>query len=374
MIQPHIIGNRYRIDKVLGQGGMGQVYYGYDLQNQELVAIKALKSHIVERDPRILERFRREGEALKELNHPNIVKMLAAVEEHGQHYLVMEYVEGGSLYDLLKSGGKLPIERVLYISLGLSDALIRAHGLQIIHRDIKPANVLLAKDGTPRLTDFGAARLEKLDDLTQEGGIVGTASYLSPEVCQGEKPDARADIWAFGVMLFEMLSGRRPFDRSDKLATVLAIVREPLPDLVALLPDAPPQMVELIYKMLEKDPDRRIASMRLVGAELESIIKHADSGVRQALNLIYRMLENDAEKPIAGMRLVGSTLSSTSTQPAATQRTQSLKVGSFEKATPESAASTLPAPARRASSIKPLLLGGMALAVIVVVVVALLLL
>ena len=123
------------MERLIGQGGIGQVYSGLDLQTNEPIAIKALKSQIVEQDPRLLERFRREGEALKELDHPNIVKMLAAIEEDGRHYLVMEYVSGGSLYDVLKAEGKLPIERVLYIALDLCDALTRAHRLKIIHRD-----------------------------------------------------------------------------------------------------------------------------------------------------------------------------------------------------------------------------------------------
>jgi serine/threonine-protein kinase len=342
MNEPEIIAGRYRIERVIGQGGIGQVFYGTDLHTQEPVAIKALKPHVIQENPNLLERFRREGEALKELDHPNIVKMLAAFEENGRHYIVMEYVDGGSLYDLLKQQGKLPIERVLYIALDLCDALTRAHRLKIIHRDIKPANILLTADGTPRLTDFGAARHGKLEQLTREGGVIGTVSYLSPEACKGEPIDARTDIWSFGILLFEMLTGQRPFDRPETLATVLSIVKEPLPDLVALWPEAPSKLVSLIYRMLEKDAEQRIASMRIVGAELEAIIEHADSGVRQALDLIYRMLERDQQTP-AGMRLVGAKLGSTvertaaeSPQPRA--RPQPLAVDRFEKSEPSRAA------------------------------------
>ena len=206
MNEPTIIAGRYRVERLIGQGGIGQVFYGTDLQTSGPVAVKALRPNVVEKNPNLLERFRREGLALKELNHPNIVKMLAAIEEDDEHYIVMEYVSGGSLYDMLKQQGKLPIERVLYIALDLCDALTRAHRLKIIHRDIKPANVLLAPDGTPRLTDFGAARQEKLDHLTKEGGVIGTVSYLSPEACKGEPVDARTDIWSFGIMLYEMLT------------------------------------------------------------------------------------------------------------------------------------------------------------------------
>ncbi|MBN2305771.1 MAG: serine/threonine protein kinase [Anaerolineae bacterium] len=365
-----IIGGRYQVNRLLGKGGMGEVYYGVDLQDNTPVAIKALKPDVVERDPSILERFRREGQALKELDHPNIVKMLAMVQDGDQHYLVMEYVAGGSLYDLLKRTGRLPIEQVLPIALDLSDALTRAHRLEIIHRDIKPANVLLAEDGTPRLTDFGAAHIQKLDAITREGGIIGTVSYLSPEACRGEKLDPRADIWAFGVMLFEMLTGRRPFDRREKMATAIAIIKEPLPDLVALWPDAPPQIVDLIYRMLEKDRERRIGSMRQVGAELEAIIQRTGSGVKEAIDLFYRMLEEDRDKPIGGMKLVGARLASTGTPPAESRQSLPTRQANIQPAPPASPANTA---SPSASTRNLILLSGIITAVLVIVVIVLLL-
>jgi serine/threonine protein kinase len=310
------------------------------------VAIKALRPHVVEDDPKLIERFKREGEALKELNHPSIVKILATVEENDQHFIVMEYVPGGSLYDLLKREGKLSLERVLYIALDLSDALIRTHRLKITHRDIKPANVLLAEDGTPRLTDFGTARIDKLENITQRGGIVGTVSYLSPEACRGKSVDARTDIWSFGVMLYEMLSGQRPFDKPETLATVIAITKEPLPDLVSSLPGVPPTLISLIYKMLEKDPAQRIPSMRRVGAELESIIAQADTGTRQALDLIYRMLERDdnqADPLVSPRQLISASLQSaaepdtagsTSAQTPQPQARRALRGDGFERQSP----------------------------------------
>lgn len=334
---PRVIGGRFELEQLIGQGGIGQVYYGHDLQTQEPVAIKALKPHVIESDPKLLERFRREGEALKELDHPNIVKMLTALEDNGEQFIVMEYVSGGSLYDVLKQHGRLPIERVLYIALDLCDALTRAHRLKIIHRDIKPANVLLAPDGTPRLTDFGAARIEKLTNLTKQGSVIGTVSYLSPEACQGNPVDARTDIWSFGILLYEMLNGSRPFDRRETMATVLAIVKEPLPDLMEQMPDAPTKLVSLIYRMLEKDPAQRIPSMRQVGAELESTIEHADSGIKQALDLIYRMLEKERGQSPVSMRVVGELLGSTIPRedgpaiPSSLSNTAGLSVSRFEK-------------------------------------------
>lgn len=254
---------------LLGQGGMGQVYRGREVQTGAPVAIKLLKTEVVE--PEMIERFNREGEILRRLNHPNIVKLLATAEEAGRHYLVMEYVGGGSLQELLEQQGPLPVARVLDFALDLADALTRAHRLEIIHRDLKPANVLLAEDGSPRLTDFGIARALNSPSLTQTGLVLGTINYLSPEGCNGQKLDTRSDIWAFGVLLYELLTGQQPFRGETWVATMMAIMSQPTPDLNQQRPDVPEALARLIYRMLEKDPQHRLPSVRLVGAELEAI-------------------------------------------------------------------------------------------------------
>jgi serine/threonine protein kinase len=264
-----IIAQRYHILEELGQGGMGTVYRGLDMQTKETVAIKQLKPELT--TPELIERFTREGTALRELNHPNIVKMLDSVEENGNHYLIIEYLVGGDLNNLLKAG-QLPIEKVLQLAIDICDALTRAHRLDIIHRDLKPANVLLAEDGTPRLTDFGIARIGKQERVTATDAIIGTVDYLAPEALDGSDIDARADIWAFGVMLFEMLTGNRPFSGESVTHTFYAIVTQPVPDLEALRPDAPVALIDLIYRMLEKSRDARIRSVRQVGLELEDIL------------------------------------------------------------------------------------------------------
>jgi predicted ATPase len=273
---------------LLGRGSMGEVYRATDTHTGETVAVKALDPRVVARDPGILERFAREGEALRQLDHPNIVRMVAAVEDEEAttgvvaHYLVMEYVAGGSLQDLLDTTRpdrsrrpvrSLPTPRVLEIALELADALTRAHYLGIIHRDLKPANVLLAEDGTSRLTDFGIAYMADTPRLTQTGILMGTVDYLSPEACEGEPIDERGDIWSFGVMLYEMLSGERPFGGQSLSATLTAILTQPVPDLASRCLNAPDALVDLVYRMLERDRQQRIPSVRLVGAELEAILK-----------------------------------------------------------------------------------------------------
>ena len=269
------IGLRYEIEKLIGSGGVGRVYLGRDRQTGEPVAIKELMSDWVARAPDSVERFRREGEALRKLNHPNIVKVLATLEEGDQHYLVMEYVGGGSLADLLKRQPQLPIEQVISIGLELSDALSRAHHLEIIHRDIKPGNILLAEDGTPRLTDFGLAHLGSYPALTTAGQLLGTFQYLSPEACANQPLDARADIWSFGVVLFEMLTGQLPFDGDSPIEIIHAIQNQPVPEVTWYRKDAPAPLADLIRRMLMRDRPVRLASARLVGAELEALQRGA---------------------------------------------------------------------------------------------------
>ncbi len=201
-----VILGRYELGPPIGEGGMGEVFRGLDRQTDQPVAIKRLKSGRLSNDPTLVERFEREGDALRALDHPNIVKVLASAEEAGSHYIVMEYVAGGSLADLLSKEGRLPIARTVDIALELADALTRSHHLKIVHRDIKPGNVLLAEDGTPRLTDFGVARIGE-STFTGTGSVIGTIGYISPEAFQGRGSDTRGDIWAFGVLLYEMVSG-----------------------------------------------------------------------------------------------------------------------------------------------------------------------
>jgi predicted ATPase len=267
------IGNHYTLQDELGSGGMGTVYRGVDARNQQTVAIKQLKADVAQ--PENIERFQREGEALRDLNHPNIVKMLDMLEHEGQHYLVMEYVAGGDLSQLLKQG-QIPLEEILKLSIDLADALTRAHKLSIIHRDLKPANVLIGDDGVLRLTDFGVAHVGSKDRVTDTDAIIGTLDYLPPEAFDGKPFEARGDIWAFGVMLFEMLAGERPFKGQTLMEIIQAIASHEIPDLEVLRPDTPIALVDLIYRMLERDPQMRIPSVRIVGAELESMIEGRD--------------------------------------------------------------------------------------------------
>jgi predicted ATPase len=266
-----IIADRYTLDRQIGAGGMGTVYLCTDIQTEDRVALKRLHRNRIEIQPELAERFVREADALRTLNHPNIVKAFEHFEFDGDHYIVMEYVEGQDLSDLIVNRGKLPLNRTVDIALGVADALTRAHYLRIIHRDLKPANVLLDAEGKPRLTDFGVAIWETKARMTAVGLQVGTPAYMAPEVVNGESADPRADIWALGVMLYEMLSGRHPFFDGSINHLMVNILTRPAPDIQSVRPDVPESLADLIDRMLAKDAAGRIGSARLVGAELEFI-------------------------------------------------------------------------------------------------------
>ncbi len=262
------LNQRYTLTARLGKGAMGIVYRASDAQTGQDVAVKVITGEL-ELDDALLERFRREGEALRQLRHPNIVGFVDTFEYENQHVIVMEYVPGGSLHGLLKHG-PLPIERTRRMALELCDALTRAHHLNIIHRDLKPENVLLAADGTPKLTDFGVARLvSEGTRITGTGTQVGTPFYMSPEAWEGKPLDAQADIWSLGILLYEMLSGQVPFAGDTVVAVMNKVLNAPIPDLKTLRPDVPPGLANIVQRMLERDKSERYQSMRELGADLE---------------------------------------------------------------------------------------------------------
>jgi len=270
----YLIADRYLVLRKLDEGGMGIVYMGRDTETDETIVIKHLRARFADAD--LIERFRREGEALRDLNHPNIVKLLDAIEDNDEHYLIMEYVSGGNLRQNLNANEPI-LEQVLRYAIDLADALTRAHKLDIIHRDLKPENILLAEDGTLRLTDFGIARIGGKQRVTGDNKLIGTVTYLAPEVIQRQEITPRADIWAFGLILLETLTGKFPFEADNILDMMKAIQSAPIPDLEALRPDLPIALIDLIYRMLMRDPNERISSVRYVGAILEDILHNRSS-------------------------------------------------------------------------------------------------
>lgn len=265
---------RFEQRELIAAGGTALVYRGYDRRAKCWVAIKRLKPWLLQDTPELLSRFAREARILRQLVHPNIVRLLGMLPDAQSPGIVLEYVEGGSLRQRLKVEQRLPLQQALAIALELADALSRAHHLGVIHRDIKPDNVLLGADGAPRLTDFGLARfVEQGTSLSR--GVVGTVAYLSPEALWGRPLDSRADLWGLGALLFEMIAGRRAFEAEVPGAVIGAILHQPVPDLARLRPDAPGAVVQLVERLLHKDRALRPRCAREVGAELDALLQRS---------------------------------------------------------------------------------------------------
>jgi serine/threonine protein kinase len=271
---PQRLAERYELQELIAQGGMGEVYRGVELATGRAVAVKRLRPGRGPADAELLARFAREGEILRRLDHPNIVKMLEILAGEGdeQHSIVMEYVAGGSLRRELVRHSVLPPVEALLLTLEVAEALTQAHRCQVIHRDVKPENVLLAEDGAVRLSDFGLARIGERS-FTAPGTVLGTVAYLSPEVLWGHDVDERTDLWSLGVMLFEMLSGVRPFAASSPGATLTAILQQPVPELSHFCSAASPELAELSRQLLQKDRQQRPGSAAEVSASIEAILE-----------------------------------------------------------------------------------------------------
>ena len=261
----------YDVRAVLGAGGMGHVYLAHDTKLNRDVALKMLPDAFAS-DANRLTRFRREAQVLASLNHPNIAQIYGIEEADGAYGLVLELVEGPTLADRIAEG-PIALDEALIIARQLADALQAAHDRGIVHRDLKPANIKLRADGTVKVLDFGLAKAlppEVADvavdlDRTARGVILGTVPYMSPEQARGRETDGRADIWAFGIVVYEMVAGRSPF-AADSLAETVGAVLYKEPDWSRV----PARLQSLLRRCLEKDADRRlrtIADVRAVLAE-----------------------------------------------------------------------------------------------------------
>ena len=264
---------------------MGEVYRARDTRLERTVALKVLPSEIVSATGRSVERFRQEARAIARITHPNICTLHDLGEDHSSMFLVMEYVDGATLAQRLEDG-PLPLAFALRTAIQIADALDHAHRHGVVHRDLKPANIMLTRDGV-KLLDFGLAKLRDRDEqvptdatqsaLTEVGTIVGTIPYMSPEQIEGHEVDARTDLFSFGVVLYEMLSGRRPFAGDSRASLMAAIVAAEPPSLSSLQPRTPALLERLILRCLAKDPDDRWQTARDLAAELRWIAE-AGSG------------------------------------------------------------------------------------------------
>lgn len=259
----------FLIQSQLGAGGMGVVYRARDERLKRTVAIKVLHAKCIA-DDAVRERFLREGRTAASIDHPNVVRVLAAGEEDGIPYLVMEYVEGGTLEKILERRECLSPARCLRIAKQIAEALAAAHRVGVMHRDVKPANVLFTNDGEPKLTDFGLARERTGGQRVSETGIVlGTPHYMSPEACEGGHSDARSDVYSLGVVLYAMLEQRLPFMGDSHARILISQIQDPVPPLT----QAPPALKQVVYRALEKNPSDRWSSASEFAAALERVLE-----------------------------------------------------------------------------------------------------
>jgi tRNA A-37 threonylcarbamoyl transferase component Bud32 len=265
-----VIDDRYELLKVAGEGATGIVYEASDRQLRTKIAIKVLRQEYAATEAAV-ERFRQEIVLARDIGHPNILRMYHFGTFEGRIYLTMQWVDGPTLADVIRRDAPLPLETTLSLGRKLASALEAAHSRQTLHRDIKPQNVLIDGAGEPLITDFGLARLKGEPGLTRDGMFLGTPDYASPEQCHLRPVDERSDLYALGVVLFEMATGRKPFEADSASQALEMHRRAPPPDPRELEPDIPPALSRLILRCLQKDPAARFPSAAALREALESL-------------------------------------------------------------------------------------------------------
>jgi len=268
MMIPQVLVGRYDVGPLVGSGGMAEVYAGHDRLLGRPVAIKVLRSQYAS-DPSFLERFRREAQAAAAFSHPNIVAVYDTGMEGGTPFMVMEYVQGRTLKDVLAAEGIMPPFRAGEIGAQVAAALAAAHLRGLVHRDVKPANIMLTADGTAKVTDFGIARIETASPLTQPAAVVGTAQYIAPEQAEGRIVDGRSDIYSLGCVLYELLTGQVPFTGATPVAIAYRHVQDPVVPPRLLNPNIPPELEAVVLKAMAKAPGDRYQTAAQLAADLE---------------------------------------------------------------------------------------------------------
>ncbi|ADB48454.1 protein kinase domain-containing protein [Conexibacter woesei] len=293
-----LLNDRYRLEARIGTGGMSTVYRALDTTLERPVAIKLMNREIAS-DSDQLERFRREARAVAQLSHPHIVGVIDAGEDAGRPYIVFEYVEGETLKERIRRLGQLPIGEAVAYAIEIARALGAAHARHIVHRDVKPQNVLIDEEGSAKVTDFGIARTLDEDGLTQDGRVLGTTDYVSPEQALGHPVGGQSDLYSLGIVLWEMLTGSVPFRGENQVAVAMKHVREEIPDVRELRPEVSASLASVIDRATAKDLLERYRSDEELIADLEDVLAletaRAGSATGEATTVI-RTLPRSAQR------------------------------------------------------------------------------
>jgi serine/threonine protein kinase len=301
------IAEKYRVENLIGSGGTSVVYKAEHLQLRRPVAIKMLKSHLVTDDDS-KRRFEQEARAVSSLNHPNVLNVFdVGVTKYGEPYIVMEYLQGISLGEVIAKNGRLPVKRAMHIFVQACNALAHAHKKEVLHRDVKPSNIMLvASDDDPdfvKIVDFGLAKLAALTGefhkLTKTGEVFGSPVYMSPEQCTGKKLDGRTDIYSMGVVMFETLTGRPPFKERTSIETIRRQIKDAPPRISEILTGGEvPKVIEtIVNKTLAKNPEERYETMDDLRLALEF---HSDETAAKGARQLRNKIGSDAERAAGG--------------------------------------------------------------------------
>ena len=273
-----LIAERYELQELVGTGGMSSVYRSHDRLLERTVALKVLHERFLS-DEEHVERFKHEARAVAQLSHPNIVTVIDRGERDGHQFIVFEYVDGENLKELVVREAPLAVDDSVRLVLQIARALAFAHQHGLVHRDVKPQNVLLPEDGEVKVTDFGIARsLDVQGGITQTGTVMGTSDYIAPEQARGAKATAQTDVYALGIVLYELLTGEVPFSGDNFVAVAMQHINEPVPSVRERRPDVSPRLDAAVRRALAKNPRDRFPSMETFAAELQASLAEPHNG------------------------------------------------------------------------------------------------
>lgn len=291
VVKGQMINERYQIIRLIGEGGMANVYLAHDIILDRMVAVKILRGDLAD-DEKFVRRFQREAIAASSLTHPNIVGMYDVGEDNGDYFIVMEYINGKTLKSLIKKRGALTLPEVMDIMMQLLDGIKCAHDSYIIHRDIKPQNVLILDDGTVKITDFGIATALNNNELTQTNSVMGSVHYLPPEQANGGSTTVKSDIYSLGILMYELLTGKLPFKGENAVEIAIKQMREEIPSVCLINPEIPQSIENVILKACAKNPKNRYDSV----AEMQEDLKTAlDPERRNEPRYVYKFDERDLD-------------------------------------------------------------------------------